>query len=115
MVSDDRMHSKRGRFVLQGNRVRLISSFLFSIIIGVVYACLIVNETTMGYIHNILPSTDGPDLYQYLPIIVPSAVFSYLVQRRHMIFIENISFSCIQAITAFLSLAASLMVVMIFF
>ncbi|WP_434749537.1 hypothetical protein [Paenibacillus amylolyticus] len=111
MVKDDLLHDKRGWFVLQRSVIRFASPFLFSVIIGVLYAWLIVNETTLEYLNIILPSTDGADLHQYLPIILPAFIFSYVVQRKHMIWIENISFSCIQVIIAFLSLVASLVVV----
>lgn len=114
MVKDHSLHQKRSRFLSQRDRIRFISPFLFSIIIGMAYTWLIVNETTNGYLGRILPSTDGPDLHQYLPVILPAFVYSYVVQRKHMILIENISFSCIQAIIAFLSLGASLIVVMVF-
>lgn len=114
VVNDELLERKPDRFRLPGNRIRFISAFLFSVIIGMIYTWLIVNETTNGYLRAILPSTDGADLYQYLPVIFPAFVFSYIVQRKHMILIENISFSCIQAIIAILSLFASLISVMVF-
>lgn len=114
MVNDELLERKSGRFVLLENRIRFISPFLFSVIIGVLYAGMIMNETTMGYLHKLFPSSDRPDIYEYLPVILPSFVFSYVVRRKHMILIENISFSCIQAMIAILSLFVSLIVVMVF-
>lgn len=114
MVNEELAERKPGRFVLPGNRIRFISPFLFSVIIGMIYTWLIVNETTNRYLGTILPSTNGADLHQYLPVIFPAFVFSVIVQRKYMIVIENISFSCIQAIVAILSLFISLLVVMVF-
>jgi hypothetical protein len=114
MVNDELLEGKPGRSVLPGSGIRFISPFLFSVIIGMIYTWLIVNETTNRYLGTMLPSTNGADLHQYLPIIFPAFVFSYVVQRKHMILIENISFSCIQAVIAILSLFASLIVVMVF-
>ena len=114
MINDELLEQKPDRVVSARDVIRFISPFLFSVIIGVLYTCLIVNETTDGYLGKILPSTDGADLHQYLPVIIPAFVFSYVVQRKYMILIENISFSCIQAIIAILSLIASLVAVMVF-
>ncbi|MCP1132041.1 hypothetical protein NKT34_01920 [Paenibacillus polysaccharolyticus] len=114
MVNDELSEHKPGRFVLPGNRIRFISPFLFSVISGMIYTWLIVNETTNGYLGTLLPSTSVADLHQYLPVILPSFLFSYVVQRKHMILIENISFSCIQAMIAILSLFVSLIAVMVF-
>lgn len=114
MVNHELAERKSGRLLLSGNRIRFIFPFLFSVIIGMIYTWLIVNERTNRYLGTILPSTDGADFYQYLPVIFPAFVFSYVVQRKHMILIENISFSCIQAMIAILSLFASLIAVMVF-
>ncbi|MGQ8874311.1 hypothetical protein [Paenibacillus sp. TSA_86.1] len=113
MVNDELAERKPGRFVLPENRIRFIFPFLFSVIIGMIYTWLIVNETTNGYLGTILPSTDGADFHRYLPVILPAFVYSYVMQRKHMILIENISFSCIQAIIAILSLFVSLIAVMV--
>lgn len=109
----DNSSQKNGPFMQQRKAVRLISPFIFSMIIGAIYAALIVNETALIYINKILPSTDGPDLYQYLQVVLPAFVYSYARQRKHMIWIENLSFSCIQAVIAVLSFAVCLLVVMV--
>ncbi|MDM5275822.1 hypothetical protein QUF95_00380 [Paenibacillus silvae] len=109
----DNSSQKNGPFMQQRKAVRLISPFIFSVIIGAIYAALIVNETALIYINKILPSTDGPDLYQYLQVVLPAFVYSYARQRKHMIWIENLSFSCIQAVIAVLSFAVCLLVVMV--
>ncbi|PYE48205.1 hypothetical protein DFQ00_10959 [Paenibacillus barcinonensis] len=111
MVNDD-LSPKNGRFVRQ-RKGRLISPFIFSMMIGVIYAALITNETAIIYINKILPSTDGADLHQYLPVMLPAFIYSYAVQRKRIIWLENLSFSCIQALIAVMSFAACLVTAML--
>ncbi|MCK6076249.1 hypothetical protein [Paenibacillus silvae] len=113
VIMHDNSSQKNGPFMQQRKAVRLLSPFIFSMIIGALYAALIFNEKALIYINKILPSMDGPDLYQYLPVVFPAFVYSYAVQRKHMIWIENLCFSCIQAVIAVLSFAACLLVIMV--
>ena len=73
---------------------------------------MIIDETIGGYVNKILPSKDGPDLHQYLPIVITVLIYSYFIQRKERIFLEKISFSCLHILIAILSFISSLIVIM---
>ena len=100
------------RLFLRKNPVKLSAQFFITAIIGVIYAFMIIDETIGGYVNKILPSKDGPDLHQYLPIVITVLIYSYFIQRKERIFLEKISFSCLHILIAILSFISSLIVIM---
>lgn len=110
MVND--LYRKIGLLFLKKNLVQLASQFFISALIGVIYTLMIIDETIGGYIHEVLPSKDGPNLHQYLPIVITVLIYSCFIQRKERIFIEKISFSCLHILIAILSCISSLIVIM---
>ncbi|KOY15881.1 hypothetical protein AMS66_14710 [Paenibacillus xylanivorans] len=110
MVND--LYQKIGLLFLKKNLIQLAFQFFISALIGVIYAFMIINETIGGYINKVLPSMDGPDLHQYLPIVITVLIYSCFIQRKERIFLEKISFSCLHILIAILSFISSLIVIM---
>lgn len=110
MVND--LYRKVGPFFVRKNLILLAFQFFISALIGVIYTFMIIDETVSGYINKVLPSKDGPDLYQYLPIVIIVFIYSCFIQRKERIFIEKISFSCLHILIAILSCISSLVVIM---
>lgn len=80
MIKD--LHRKLGLITHNKGLVQVAFSFLISAIIGVIYSFMIIDETIGGYIHKILPSREGPDLHQYLPVVITVLIYSYFNQKR---------------------------------
>ncbi|MEC0124596.1 hypothetical protein [Paenibacillus pabuli] len=110
MVND--LYRKMGPFFLKKNLVQVAAQFFISAIIGVIYAFMIIDETIGGYIIEILPSKGGPNLHQYLPIVITVLIYSCFIQRKERIFLEKISFSCLNILIAILSFISALIVIM---
>ncbi|KGP85127.1 hypothetical protein P364_0102955 [Paenibacillus sp. MAEPY2] len=106
------VYRKRGPFFLKNRIIQIAFQFFISAIIGVIYAFMIINETINEYLRNILPSNDGPNLHQYLPIVITVFIYSYFIQRKERIFLEKISFSCLHILLAILSFISTLIVIM---
>jgi hypothetical protein len=110
MVND--LYQKIGLLFLKKNLIQLAFQFFISALIGVIYAFMIINETINEYLRNILPSNDGPNLHQYLPIVITVFIYSCFIQRKERIFLEKISFSCLHILIAILSFISTLIVIM---
>lgn len=80
MIKD--LHQKRGPITHNKGLVQVAFSFFISAIIGVIYSFMIIDETIGGYIHKILPSREGPDLHQYLPVVITVLIYSYFNQKK---------------------------------
>lgn len=110
MVND--LYRKMGPFFLKNRIIQLAFQFLVSATIGVIYALMIVNETINEYIQKILPSNDGPDLHQYLPIVITVFIYSCFIQKKQRYVLEKISFSCLHIFIAILSFISSFIVIL---
>lgn len=110
MVND--LYQKIGPVFIKKNLVQLAFQFFISALIGILYTFMIIDETIGAYINKVLPSKDGPDLYQYFPIVITVLIYSCFIQRKERIFIEKISFSCLHILIAILSCISSLIVIM---
>lgn len=111
MIKD--LHQKRGPITHNKGLVQVAFSFFISAIIGLIYSFMIIDETIGGYIHKILPSREGPDLHQYLPVVITVLIYSYFNQkkkRRNVL--EKISFTCFQIIIAITSCIFSLILLL---
>lgn len=111
MVSD--LYRKRGLFFLKNDVVQTIFQFAVSAVFGIIYGFMLINETIGGFIHKLLPSTDGPDLHLYLPIVVTVFIYSCFIQKKQRIFIEKISFSCLHIFVALLGCVSAVIVVLL--
>lgn len=111
MVND--FDPKSGSFFFKKNLIQLASPFFISGIIGVIYGFMIINETIRGYINQWLPSSAGPDLHQYLPIVITVLIYSFFIQNKQKNILEKFSFSCLLIFIAILSCISSLIVLLI--
>lgn len=83
--------------------VHLSSPFYISAIIGIIYGFMIYDETIRGYMNIVLPSKDGPDIHQYLPVVIAVVIYSYISQKKQRNFLKIITFSCLNICIAILS------------
>lgn len=111
MVND--LCRKGGLFFTKNNVVRTLFQFSISAIIGIIYGFMMLNETIGGYINKFLPSTDGPDVHLYLPVVVTVFVYSCLIQKKQRIVLEKISFSCLHIFVALLSCVSAVVVLLV--
>lgn len=111
MVND--LCRKGGLFFTKNNVVRTLFQFSISAIIGIVYGFMMLNESIGGYINKLLPSTDGPDVHLYLPVVVTVFVYSCLIQKKQRIVLEKISFSCLHIFVALLSCVSAVVVLLV--
>lgn len=111
MVND--LYRKRVLFFTKNDVVLTLFQFSISALIGVIYGVMLVNETIGGLINKLLPSTDGPDLHLYLPIVVAVFIYSCFIQKRQRILLEKISFSCLHIFVALLSCVSSVIVLLV--
>ncbi|MCL6662435.1 hypothetical protein ACMX2M_30240 [Paenibacillus polymyxa] len=111
MVND--LYRKRGWFFLKNDVVQTLFQFSISAIIGVIYGVMLVNETIGGLINKLLPSTDGPDLHLYLPVVITVFIYSCFIQKRQRILLEKISFSCLHIFVALLGCISSVVVLLV--
>lgn len=112
MIKD--LHRKLGPITHKKGLVQVAFSFFISGMIGVIYSFMIIDETIGGYIHKIFPSREGPDLHQYLPVVITVLIYSYFNQkkkRRNVL--EKISFTCFQIIIAITSCIFSLILLLV--
>ncbi|MEK4663471.1 hypothetical protein MHH93_16440 [Priestia sp. FSL H7-0729] len=107
------LYGKRGLFFTENNVVRTVFQFSISAIIGVIYGFMMLNETIGEYINKLLPSTDGPDLHLYLPVVVTVFVYSCFIQKKQRIVLEKISFSCLHIFVALLSCVSAVAVLLV--
>ncbi|WP_458124008.1 hypothetical protein [Paenibacillus sp. Z3-2] len=105
-------YRKRDPLFVNNAVVQVLFQFAVSAIIGIIYGCMMVNETIGRYINERLPSTDGPDLHLYLPIVVTVFVYSCFIQKKQRILLEKISFSCLHIFVALLSCFSSVIVLL---
>ncbi|OPG94369.1 hypothetical protein B2I21_30735 [Chryseobacterium mucoviscidosis] len=106
------VYRKRGPFFLKNRIIQIAFQFFISAIIGVIYAFMIINETIGGYINKVLPSNDGPNLHQYLPIVITVFIYSCFIQKKQRNVLEKISFSCLHIFIAILSFISSFVVIL---
>lgn len=111
MVHD--LYRKRDQFFVKNAIVQILFQFAVSAIIGIIYGFMMVNETIGGYINKLLPSTDGPDLHLYLPVVITVFIYSCFIQKRQRIFLEKISFSCLHIFVALLGCISSVIVLLV--
>lgn len=111
MVND--LYRKRVLFFTKNDVVRTLFQFFISAIIGVIYGVMLINEKTGGYINKLLPSTDGPDLHLYLPVVMTVFVYSCFIQKKQRIFLEKISFGCLHIFVALLSCVSAVVVLLV--
>lgn len=83
-------YRKRDPFFVKNAVVQILFQFAVSAIIGSIYGFMMVNETIGRYINKLLPSTDGPDLHLYLPVVITVFIYSCLIQKRQRILLEKI-------------------------
>lgn len=88
MIVNDR-YRKHDPFFVKNAVVQILFQFAVSAIIGIIYGFMMVNETIGRYINKLLPSTDGPDLHLYLPVVVTVFIYSCLIQKRQRILLEK--------------------------
>ncbi|PQP80951.1 hypothetical protein C0Q44_24740 [Paenibacillus sp. PCH8] len=110
MVSD--LYRKRGLFFLKNDVVQILFQFFISAILGIIYGFMMINETIGRYINELLPSTDGPDIHLYLPIVVTVFIYSCFIQKKQRILLEKISFSCLHIFVALLGCVSSVIVLL---
>ncbi|MDQ0169380.1 hypothetical protein J2T19_000820 [Paenibacillus tundrae] len=109
------LYRKPRSYFLRQKRVQVASHFLVSALLGLVYALMIVNDTTRGIISTVLPSTDGSDIHQYLPVVIMVIIYLYLIRTtlpRNRL--NKISFSCLLIITAEMSFVFSFVSLIVF-
>lgn len=111
MVSN--RYRKRDPFFVKNAVVQILFQFAVSAIIGIIYGFMMVNETIGEYINERLPSTDGPDLHLYLPIVVTVFIYSCFIQKKQRILLEKISYSCLHIFVALISCFSSVIVLLI--
>lgn len=111
MVND--LCRKRVLFYTKNDVVRTLFQFSISAIIGVIYGVMLINEIVGGYINKLLPSTDGPDVHLYLPVVVTVFVYSCFIQKKQRIILEKISFSCLHIFVALLSCVSAVVVLLV--
>lgn len=111
MVND--LCRKRVLFYTKNDVVRTLFQFSISAIIGVIYGVMLINEIVGGYINKLLPSTDGPDVHLYLPVVVTVFVYSCFIQKKQRIVLEKISFSCLHIFVALLSCVSAVVVLLV--
>lgn len=111
MIKD--LHRKWGPITDNKGLVQVAFSFFISAIIGIIYSFMIIDETIGGYIQKVLPSREGPDLHQYLPVVITVLIYSYFSQIKRRNVLEKISFTCIQIIIAIASCIFSLIVLLV--
>ncbi|MBY0118538.1 hypothetical protein MHB43_26760 [Paenibacillus sp. FSL H8-0317] len=112
MIVNDR-YRKHDPFFVKNAVVQILFQFAVSAIIGIIYGFMMVNETIGRYINKLLPSTDGPDLHLYLPVVVTVFIYSCLIQKRQRILLEKISFSCLHILVALLGCISSVVVLLV--
>ncbi|WP_042199536.1 hypothetical protein [Paenibacillus camerounensis] len=112
MVTDQT--NKPRPFLLMKSPVQLKWQFVTSVLIGIIYAFIISTESTGGFINNILPSGHGPDLHQYLPVVVPVLIYSYFIQEKRKSFLKKIAYSCLHISIAIVSFITSLILLLMF-
>lgn len=110
MIKD--LSRKRSPITHNKGLVQVAFSFFISAIIGIIYSFMIIDETIGGYIHKVLPSREGPDLHQYLPVVFTVLIYSYFSQKKRRNVLEKISFTCLQIIIAIASFVFSLIVLL---
>ncbi|CAH1201855.1 hypothetical protein PAECIP111890_02035 [Paenibacillus sp. JJ-223] len=111
MIND--LYRKLVPLFLKNNLVQVAAQFFVSGIIGVIYGCMLIDETIGGYINKVLPSSDGPDLYLYLPLVITVFIYSYFIQKKQRILLEKISCSCLHSFIAVLSCIFSCVVLLL--
>ncbi|MFX3645943.1 MAG: hypothetical protein ACE3K2_15135 [Paenibacillus sp.] len=107
------LYRKRGLFFTKNDVVQTLFQFSVSAIIGVIYGVMLINETMGGFINKLLPSTDGPDLHLYLPVVVAVIIYSCFIQKKQRILLEKISFSCLHIFVALLGCVSSVIVLLV--
>ncbi|WP_145407608.1 hypothetical protein [Paenibacillus xylanexedens] len=111
---DNELYHKPRLYFLKHKRVQVASHFLVSVLFGVSYGLMIDNDTMRGIISTVLPSTDGSDIHQYLPVVIMVLIYLYLIRRKlRGNLLEKISFSCLLIITALISFVSSLVIILI--
>lgn len=105
-------YRKRDPLFVKNAVVQVLFQFAVSAIIGIIYGCMMVNQTIGRYINERLASTDGPDLHLYLPIVVTVFVYSCFIQKKQRILLEKISFSCLHIFVALISCFSSVIVLL---
>ncbi|MGF9697926.1 hypothetical protein [Paenibacillus sp. MABNR03] len=111
-MADD-LYRKLVPFFLKKDLVQVAAQFFISGIIGVIYGCMLIDETIGGTINKVLPSSDGPDLHLYLPVVIIVLIYTYFIQKKERIFLEKISFSCLHIIIAIISCFSSCVVLLL--
>ncbi|ETT55929.1 hypothetical protein PAEAM_58020 [Paenibacillus sp. GM1FR] len=106
-------YRKREPFFVKKAVVQILFQFAVSAIIGSIYGFMMVNETIGRYINKLLPSTDGPDLHLYLPVVITVFIYSCFIQKKQRIFLEKISFSCLHILVALISCFSSVVVLLV--
>ncbi|KLU57163.1 hypothetical protein EL84_07980 [Paenibacillus sp. VT-400] len=106
-------YRKRKPFFVKNAVIQILFQFAVSAIIGSIYGFMMVNETIGRYINKLLPSTDGPDLHLYLPVVITVFIYSCLIQERQRILLEKISFSCLHIFVALLGCISSVVVLLV--
>mgnify|MGYP001073044051 CR=1 FL=1 len=107
------LHRKLGPIILSKDLIQVVFSFFISAIIGVIYSFMIIDETIGGYINRVLPSKAGPDLHQYLPVVITVLIYSFFIQKKNRNVLEKISFTCLQNIIAIVSCICSLILLLL--
>lgn len=112
---DNGLYRKPRFYFLRQKRVQVVSHFLVSAVFGLVYALMIVNDTTRHMLSIILPSTDGIDILQYSPVVIMVLIYLYLIRTTlPRNWLNKIAFSCLLIITAEISFVFSLVSLMVF-
>ncbi|KQY94400.1 hypothetical protein ASD24_02230 [Paenibacillus sp. Root52] len=110
---DNELYRKPRFYFLTHKRVQVASHFLVSALFGVSYGLMIDNDMMRGIISTVLPSTDGSDIHQYLPVVIMVLIYLYLIRRKlRGNLLEKISFSCLLITTALISFISSLVFIL---
>lgn len=110
MVNDN--YQKTVPAFIKNNLVQSSFQFLIPVIIGIIYGFMINDETIRGYMNQILPSQAGPDLHQYLPLVIAVLVYTYFIQK-HRSLLKKTIFICLHIFIAILSFIASFVVLLV--
>lgn len=110
MVND--IYQKSAPSFFKKSLVQSSFQFLIPVIIGVIYGFMINDETTRGYINQALPSQAGPDLHQYLPLVIAVFVYSYFIQKKQRNLLKKTILICLHIFIAVLSFFSSLVVLL---
>lgn len=97
---------------LKKDLVQFSTQLLIPAIIGVIYGFMINDETTREYINQALHSQAGPDLHQYLPLVIAVFVYSYFIQKKQSNLLKRTILIFLHIFIAVLSFLSSLVVLL---